>query len=241
MGDVVASCPRPSRMRAMSMIRSAAIALAGGMAIASGVASAPRQVALVEDVSGHPAGAGFMDYLEPGKIIRLGPRDMIVLGYLRSCVRETITGGIVTIGTDQSEVQSGKLERMSVPCDGGQMLRAADQAGQSAGMVFRGVPRAPNPQFTLFGSSPMLELQAAGTVVIERMDHAGERHVLDIAKGELMHGAFYDFAQRGKALAPGGTYRASFGGQELVFKIDPDAKPGRTPIVGRLLRFASPN
>src|SRR6266852_5563673 len=70
MGDVVASCPRPSRIRAMSMIRSAAIALAGGMAIASGVASAPRQVALVEDVSGHPAGAGFMDYLEPGKIIR---------------------------------------------------------------------------------------------------------------------------------------------------------------------------
>jgi hypothetical protein len=234
-------------MLAMTRTRIAAIALAGGMAVASVAASAPIQVALVEDVTGHPAGVEFMDYLEPGKIIRLGPQDMVVLSYMRSCVRETITGGIVTVGTDQSEVQSGKLERTSVPCDAGRMLLAAEQASRSAGMIFRGGPqtdRAPatiNPQFTLFGSSPMLELQAAGTVVIERIDQVRERYVLDIAKGELLHGAFYDFAQRGKALAPGGVYRASIGGQEFVFKIDPDAKPGQTPIVGRLLRFVSPS
>jgi len=31
-------------------------------------------------------------------------------------VRETITGGTVTIGTDQSEVQSGEVTRMRGPC-----------------------------------------------------------------------------------------------------------------------------
>jgi hypothetical protein len=33
----------------------------------------------------------------------------------------------------------------------------------------------------------------------------------------------------------------SSGGQEIVFKIDPGAKPGNTPILGRLLRLGSPS
>jgi hypothetical protein len=60
-------------------------------------------------------------------------------------------------------------------------------------------------------------------------------------KEELAHTAFYDFADTGRALQPGGTYRAGFARQELVFKIDEDAKPGKTLIIGRLFRFASPN
>jgi hypothetical protein len=227
----------------MSIIRTAAFVLAAAVAIAPGVASAPVQVALVEDVSGHPAGAELMDYLEAGRVIQLGPRDKIVLGYLRSCVRETITGGIVKVGSDQSEVQSGKIEREKMPCDGARMLRAGEQPGPPAGVVFRGGgPQRPtDPQFTLFGSSPMLELRNPGTVVIERTDQTGERYVLDISKAQLVHAGFYDFARTGKALAPGGTYRAAFAGQELMFKVDADARPGRTAIVGRLVRFASPN
>ena len=54
-------------------------------------AAAPVQVALVENVSGNPAGVEFMDYLETGKIIELGPHDTIVLSYMSSCVQETIT------------------------------------------------------------------------------------------------------------------------------------------------------
>src|SRR5438105_11441203 len=104
--------PRPS----MSFIRLAGAVLAGVAGVVSGLGSAPLQVALVEEVSGHPVGAQFMDYVEPGKVIRLGPRDKVVLGYLRSCIRETITGGIVTVGTEQSDVQSeDKLERSKVP------------------------------------------------------------------------------------------------------------------------------
>jgi len=224
----------------MSFIRLAGIVLAGAGAV-SGLGSAPLQVALVEEVSGHPVGAQFMDYVEPGNIIRLEPRDKVVLGYLRSCIRETITGGIVTVGTEQSDVQSGKLERSKVLCDGDRMLRAANAPGPSAGTVFRSLPRTPTAQFTLFGASPLIELNVPGALVIERIDRSGERHAIKVAKGALLHAAFYDLAASGKALAPGGTYKASFGGRELVFKVDAGAQPGRTAVVGRLLRFGASN
>jgi hypothetical protein len=230
----------------MMRIRIAILAIAGGVAAGSVAAAAPVQVALVENVTGNPAGAEFMDYLETGKIIELGPRDTIVLSYMSSCVRETITGGTVTVGTDRSEVQAGKVARTTVPCDAGKMLLAADQAAQFGGRIFRSAPPAKvaasdtNPQFTLFGSSPIVELKAPGRLIFERVDRVSERYVVELENADLLHGRFYDFAIRGKNLAAGGIYRVSLGGQEIVFKIDSRAKPGNTPILGRLLRFGSP-
>jgi hypothetical protein len=224
-----------------TIIRAVMSALVGTTVIGAGVSSAPLQVALVEDLSGHPAGVQLMDYLEAGQVIRLGAKDKIVLTYLRSCVRETITGGVVTVGVDQSDIQAGTLERAKMRCDGARMLRAAE-AGPAAGTVFRGAPpHALKPQFTLFGASPVLEVHSPGTLVIERLDQRGERHVIDIGKEQLAHGPFYDLADAGKALPAGGTYRADFAGQEFVFKVDGDASPGKTAIVSRLLRFVSPN
>jgi hypothetical protein len=46
-----------------------------------------------------------------------------------------------------------------------------------------------------------------------------------------------DLASVNKVLAPGGTYRASIGSRQIEFTISPDAKPGRTSVIGRLLRF----
>ena len=214
----------------MGKFRLALCAFAGGALASSVAVAAPVGVALVEDVTGNSAGVEFMDYVERGKVIQLGPRDTIVLNYMSSCVRETITGGTVTVGTDRSEVQTGK------------MLLAADQAAQFGGRIVRGAPSGrdaadANPQFVLYGRSPIVELKAPGKLTIERIDQAGERKVVDIKAGNLVHGRFYDFAKRGPNLAAGGTYRASLGGQEVVFKIDPQAKPGHTPILGRLLRF----
>src|SRR5271166_1617833 len=169
----------------MMRIRIAILAVAGGVAAGSVAAAAPMQVALVENVTGNPAGAEFMDYLETGKIIQLGPSDTIVLSYMSSCVRETITGGTVTVGTDRSEVQAGKVARSTVPCDAGKML-LADRVSQFGGKIFRGSPPgggpAPdsNPQFTLYGRSPILELKAPGSLLIERIDRAGERYVVDV-------------------------------------------------------------
>jgi hypothetical protein len=208
--------------------------------IGSAVAQAP--VAVVEDVTGSPAGVEFMDYVSAGKVIRLGPKDAMVLGYMKSCWRETITGGTVTVGEEQSTVSEGRIQREKVGCDGGKMQLTQAQASKSGAMVFRAPPKpvagtTPQAQLTLYGLSPVVEVKGGGLLLIERLDQAGERHEVTIGGQQLLRGSFYDFAKAEKALAAGGLYRASVGAQHIVFKVDPYARPGQAPVVGRLLRF----
>jgi hypothetical protein len=207
-------------------------------------ASAQSPAAVVEDLAGNVPGVQFMDYVEPGQVIRLGAHDRIVLSYLKSCWRETITGGTVTVGGEQREVAGGEVARVKVACEGGKMMLSAELAGKSGAMVFRQAPKPQavalqHPEFTLYGLSPVFELRPPGKLVIERLDQPGERHEVAVAEKELVRGAFFDCAKAGVALAPGGIYRAKFADQTIVFKIDPDAKPGDAPLVGRLARLQS--
>jgi hypothetical protein len=78
-----------------------------------------------------------MDYVRTGEVIRLGARDTLVLTYMTSCIRETITGGIVTIGTDWSEVQSGQVLRMRGQCGVGKTVLTGAQT-PIGGRTFRG-------------------------------------------------------------------------------------------------------
>jgi hypothetical protein len=114
--------------------------LIAGASVCSGSASATAEpvVAVVEQVIGNLEHTDFMDYVEAGKIIRLGAHDSVVLSYLRSCTRETITGGMVIVGIERSEVRSGKVERTRFECDGGRMELTSEQANQFSGRVFRG-------------------------------------------------------------------------------------------------------
>jgi hypothetical protein len=205
-------------------------------------ASAQSPAAVVEELAGNVPGVAFMDYVDPGQVIRLGAHDRIVLGYLKSCWRETITGGTVTIGADQSEVAGGEVARTKVACDGGKMMLSAELAGKSGAMVFRQAPKPQqvallHPEFTLYGLSPVFELRPPGKLVLERLDQRGERHELAVTEQALTRGAFFDCAKAGVALAAGGIYRAKFADREIVFKIDPDAKPGDAPLLGRLARL----
>jgi len=221
-------------------MRSGWIAAAAALLLTTSAAVAQTPSAIVEDVSDAAAGVELMDYVSPGRVIRLGPSGKLVLGYLKSCWRETISGGTVTVGTEQSEVEDGKAERAKVACDAARMQLTAELASKSGAMVFREGPRQakarPRPQFTLHGLSPLVELRK-GTVVIERMDKPGERYELAHDKLTLVRGAFYDFAQDNKALAPGGLYRATAGSVQVLFQIDSKAQSGRTPAAGRLLRL----
>jgi hypothetical protein len=114
-------------------------------------------------------------------------------------------------------------------------------ASQSAGLVVRGMrPGAPPAaQITLFGVSPVIEMKGGGKLVIERVDQPGERYEYAVGGQQLLKGAFFDLARVGQALAPGGTYRASAGSRQIVFRIDPQAKPDASSVVGRLLRLAT--
>ena len=209
--------------------------------------SAQTPVAIVEDVKGQIAGLEVMDYLVPGRTLRLPRDETVVIGYLKSCVRETIHGGTVEIGDQQSTVEAGVIERGKVECDAQDMMATSGQPFDSTGYVLRGgagasqrlpeAPRAPGPQFTLYGSSPLIELNGRGPLVIARLDTKGEYFNFDIDQDKLLRGRFLDLAVEGKSLSPGGVYGARWQKRLVVFKVDPAASPGPTPILGRLLRL----
>jgi hypothetical protein len=207
-------------------------------------ASAQTPVAIVEEVTGEPPGVAFMDYVEAGKIIQLGPEDSIVLSYLNSCLREAIRGGTIKVGFDQSETLSAHFERTKVDCEAGKMMGAVGQTNDSASLIIRGkrpltIRPAPEPEFTLYGSSPLIELKGSGKLVIARLDRTGEYFALSIEPKQLVRGVFLDLATDGKSLTAGGIYGVRWNGHLIVFKVDPSAKPGQTPIIGRLLRLGS--
>jgi hypothetical protein len=217
-----------------------AAALAAVPVAAAARAPAPLvPIALVEDVKSAMAGVEFMDYVGAGQVIKLGPGDKLVLSYLTSCQHETITGGTVVIGFQQSNVQGGEVARATVPCDGGHMQLSADEASKSAASAFRVQSADIHP--TLFGRSPLVQLpkdlpRDARTLVIERTDQKGERHTFTLDDMVVAAG-FYDLALLNVSLAPGAVYEASIGGHRLAFGIAADAKEGRAPVVSRLLRF----
>jgi hypothetical protein len=225
-----------------SVMRRSKTALAavafGAALVTSAAARAQAPVAVVEDVNSKSAGVEFMDYVAAGKVIKLGPSDTLVLSYMSSCARETITGGTVTVGTGQSVVTGGKVDREHPACDAGKIQLTAQQASQSGAVVFRSAPKpgAAQARLTIYGLSPVVEMKGPGHLVVERVDAPGDKIEVDVGAAQLKRGAFFDLASAGKSLAASGTYRASVGGSQLVFKVAPDARPGATPIVGRLLR-----
>ncbi|UPT95304.1 hypothetical protein J4G48_0039780 [Bradyrhizobium barranii subsp. apii] len=205
-------------------------------------ALAETPAAIVEDVQGKVDGIAFMDYVAPGKIIKLGPKASITLSYLKSCQRETISEGVVLVGAEQSTVQLGEVKREKVPCDTNAAKLSEREANQSAATTFRtmrsdakGAPPAKLP--TLYGVAPLIQAKSRSTLVIERTD--GKEPTISVPlKSEIMVGGkFYDFAKAGKTLTPGGSYLAILGAKRYAFQVDASATSSPTPIVGRLLRL----
>lgn len=207
---------------------------------------AQSPTAIVEDVKGKVTGAEFMDYVRPGTVIKLGGDGTVVLGYMSSCVRETIKGGVAIVGTDESRTSLGQVSRETVDCNGKRAQLSPSQATQSAATTFRSLDPAKQAVAAttaasavpvIYGLSPVLELAKPGKVVIERIDQPGERIEANVSAKMLVKGKFYDLAAAGKTLAAGGTYAAVAGSQRTEFRIDPAARPGTSPIVGRLVRL----
>ena len=212
----------------------------GLLALMVGAASAATPTAMVEDVTGNSAGVGPLDYLSAGRSIKLGASDRLVLDYFHSCIRETITGGSLVVGTDQSVVHGGTVTRETVSCDGGQLQLTAGQSQTSETIVFRKKPtdaKLPPAQRTLYGLSPLFQLPGPGALTIERLDKPADKIALSLAASDLAHRQFYDFAKFGRALAAGGLYRATFGTVSVVFRLAETAAAGDVPPVARLLKL----
>lgn len=209
-------------------------ALAASCLVISAAAAAEPS-ALVEDISSDRTDVQLMDYLEPGQVIELGTDETLVLGYLFSCIQETITGGQVTIGEDRSAVQGGSVESMEVDCDGGPVVGSVGGAEEEAGAAtFRvaGGSELPTPDRLIFGLSPIVKLsKQASTLVIRRLDK--EEPVRNVAAA----GAVVDLFKEGISLDAGGTYTVEADDRTIVFRVSSFAEPGEVAAVGRLLPF----
>lgn len=219
---------------------SAAVMVLAATGQAAAKATAPLiPTALVEDVTGASADVAFMDYVGNGQVIHLAPGDMLVLSYLKSCAHETITGGTVTVGTERSSVQDGKVVRTRVACDGGQMRLSANEASQSAASAFR--LQSADTQTRIYARAPVVQLPRhlandERTLVIARTDRKGERRALPIDDAAAAAG-FYDLAKAHVSLTRGATYAASIAGRTAVFEVAAKAKSGPAPVVSRLVRL----
>jgi hypothetical protein len=204
-------------------------------------ALAETPAAIVEDVQGKVDGIAFMDYVAPGKIIKLGPKASITLSYLKSCQRETISEGVVLVGAEQSTVQLGEVKREKVPCDTNAAKLSEREANQSAATTFRTMRSdakgAPAKLPTLYGVAPLVQAKSGSTLVIERTDGKEPTISIPLRNDNMIGGKFYDFAKAGKSLTPGGSYLAILGAKRYAFQVDASATSSPTPIVGRLLRL----
>ena len=222
------------------MKRSIAVCL-GLLALAS-PAAADSPVAVVEDIQGKVTGAEFMDYVTPKAVIKIGDGGSVILSYLKSCRRETISGaGTVVVGTEESAVHLAEVKAEKTNCDPNQANATTRETSGVAATVLRSVDSSkaaslPQPQLTLYGASPLVEAKGRGKLIIRRLDVAGERQEISLG-GTQLKGRFFDFASEDVALVPGGLYAATFKSSQIVFQVDAQAKPGATPIVGRLLRM----
>ena len=213
----------------------------GLLALAS-PAMADSPVAVVEEIKGKVTGAEFMDYVTQKSVIKIADGGSIVLSYLKSCRRESISGaGTVVVGADASVVDQAVLKAEKTDCDPNQANATTRDTSGVAATLLRGVHAGkkaslPEPRITLYGASPLVEAKGRGSLIIRRLDLVGERQQVDLG-GTQLKGRFFDFASENVALVPGGLYAATFKSSEIVFRVDEQAKPGATPIVGRLLRI----
>lgn len=215
------------------MLLLVAVTLASGAAWAQG-----KQAAVVEDLTGKVSGVDVFDFLNAGQTITLPAGAKLVLGYMQSCMRETITGaGTVTIGDTGSKVTGAKLQQEQLKCAGANQL-ALGQAGKSAAMVFRGQPGSgrkkadvPEPSAVLMYTAPAFAVAQPGQLTIERLDVAETVQVFQVS------GKLFDYGKTGKKLDAGGYYRVELNGKSTVFQISLDAGEGAGPLLLRLVRF----
>jgi hypothetical protein len=218
-----------------------AIVVCLGLSALTCSAAAQSPVAVVEEVKGKVTGAEFMDYVTPKAVIKIGDDGVVILSYLKSCRRETISGtGTVVVGTEESSVHLADIKAEKTNCDPGQANATTRETSGVAATVMRSVDSGkanlPAPQVTLYGASPFVEAKGRGKLSLRRLDVPGERQEINLG-GTQLKGRFVDFANEDVALVPGGLYAATFKSSQIVFRVDPQAKPGATPIVGRLLRM----
>src|SRR5262245_2520020 len=216
-------------------------AISAMLALPTGQVNAQAPVAVVEEVESSTAGVEFMDYLNTGQTIQLSPKDRLVIGYMKSCWRETITGGTVTIGAEQSDVSGGAVERVRVRCGTAKRSSTSKETTGSGAMVFRNAPKTTMPDQTVYSLSPIFECKSPGNLVMERLDKREKPIQINASDLQLSRRSFIDLSKANVVLTAGGLYRVKSADAEIVIKVDPSADLTGATIIGRLVRLLPPS
>jgi hypothetical protein len=206
-------------------------ALLGALILTAGGAARGGEIAaIVADISPGVTEFGLFDYLSPGMQVSLAENEWITLGYLNSCIEETVTGGTARIGKTQSEVTGGTVERRVVECDGGNLVLTAEQSDRAGVAVMRELENGIEVELTVHALSPYFRfLGEAPTLTLERLDRPQNPIILEAGSDGI------DLAAAGISLKKGGLYRARAGEREITFRVDKFARPGAMPLLSRLI------
>lgn len=198
---------------------------------ASASAQAPA-VAILEEIAGASGQHEAFDELKTGERLALGANGRAVIGYLGSCTRETIEGGTVVIGKDQSQIEGGKVARETIPCEATQLVLAEDEASKSATLSTRPMPWVREMRQIVPSRSPLIWVGAKGQLTIKRLDSEEQQTLsLTIKDGKV------DLAVHQVELVPNGFYELQAGKKKMVIKIHNNAQAGSMPAMSRLVRL----
>jgi hypothetical protein len=191
-----------------------------------------KDAAIVEDAS-VSLKVGLFDVLKEGDEVDLGELGTVTLGYFSSCVSETITGGRVIVGSEQSEVFDGDVARTTVECDGGNVILSESQQAQSGADVFRDeTQKQKNAKYVSFSDQPILIFsEPIRSLRIRRVDDDGIDKIIDI------NGAVANFEVLGVQLSVGGIYQVRI--RDRRFYLMPQERSNnRTPsLLNRMIRY----
>lgn len=196
--------------------------------VAATCGSAHAQDAMVERASGG-APVGAFQFLSKGETFALAAAQVVQIGYLKSCTSEVITGGTVRIGTDQSSVTGGDVQRETIACDLNLSLSQAER-NESGASAWRN--DASGEVAIIANLSPVLVFDTApSSVKIERTDIPGRTIRLSMNANAI------DLDARGVVLEAGGIYTVTAGGQRREIEVDFDAVDAGGPAFLRAVRF----
>lgn len=175
-------------------------------------------------------GLSAYQFLDAGTRIHLSDGLELELGYFRSCVREQIRGGTVTIGENQSRIDnSGRVDRITLDCTAEVRLNAGER--QESGASAWRAPVGGPPQL-LDNLTPVFAFGTApGEVVIQRTDRPADPIRLDAT------GLSVDLATLGIELAEGAIYDVSAGNTTRRIEVDFGVTQTGGPAFKRLVRF----
>jgi hypothetical protein len=206
-----------------------------GFVVTVGAAWGQEPTAIVEDLSIERADLELMDYLEPGRGIALADGERLVLGYLMSCVRETIVGGNVVVGEQESSVDGGAVERTFVDCDGGSVVLASGQDQEAGATAMRTVTECdqmPTPDRVVYDTSPVVRFRGEpGEITISRLCGPEDEQPIILPGDDRT----VDFRERGIALVVGASYRFEGPGGEAVVLISRLAETDQPALISRLV------